>query len=180
MVKTRPGQFEIMMNLITFRKYAIEGCFLSSLILLEVLPFWKKLGVVPNFLSIVVYLWALYRPDLISRSVFILLGICRDAMMGYPLGVGIIELMVISMVVSLFRRYVLEKGFWAVFLGFVLFSIMDTVLFWSVLSLAKMEALPLSGIIRPIIANILFYPIISLASLKIQQLIDSYPKKAFG
>lgn len=88
--------------------------------------------------------------------------------------------MVISMVVSLFRRYVLEKGFWAVFLGFVLFSIMDTVLFWSALSLAKMEVLPLSGIIKPIIANILFYPIMSLASLKIQQLIDSYPKKAFG
>lgn len=80
-----------MMSLITLRKYAIEGCFLSSLILLEVLPFWKKLGVVPNFLSIVVYLWALYRPDLMSRSVFIFLGICRDAMMGYPLGSGLLS-----------------------------------------------------------------------------------------
>jgi rod shape-determining protein MreD len=169
-----------MMNVVNIRKCFIEFCFLSSLILLGVLPFWKKLGVVPNFLSIVIYLWTLYRPDLMSRRIFIILGICRDATMGYPLGVGIIELMMISCVVNLFRRHVLEKGFWAVFLGFMLFTVMNTLLFWGVLTLAKGGMLPLSRIIRPILANILFYPIMSILSLKIQRLIDQYPKKAFG
>lgn len=158
------------------RQCFIECIFLSSLIVLAIFPFWKSLGVVPNFLSIVIYLWTLYRPDLISRRLFIVLGICRDGIMGYPLGVGIIELMIVSMIAQIFRRYVLEKGFWTVFLGFMVFTFLNNLLFWSVINLSNEGGISILSMARPILANMLFYPIISLLSLKVQHLIDTPAK----
>ncbi len=169
-----------MTKLHNARQCFIECIFLSSLILLAILPFWKTLGVVPNFLSIVIYLWTLYRPDLISRRLFIILGICRDGIMGYPLGVGIIELMIVSMIARIFRRYVLEKGFWTVFLGFVVFTFLNTLLFWSVINLSNEGGISIISTVRPILANMLFYPIISLLSLKVQHLIDTPAKGRFS
>ena len=168
-----------MMHTLDIRKYLIEISFFLSLILLGLFPFWKSLGVVPNFLSIVVYLWTLYRPDLMSRRMFILLGICRDAVMAYPLGIGILELVIISMIAKLFRRYVLERGFWVVFSGFILFTVIDNFLLWGILSWTKNQVLPTSGAIRPILVNILIYPMMSLVSLKIQHIIDTSGRKVF-
>lgn len=159
------------------RKYLIEISFMSLLILLAILPFWKTLGVVPDFLSIVIYLWTVYRPDLMSRRLFIILGICRDGIMMYPLGVGIIQFMIVSMIAQIFRRYVLEKGFWTVLMGFVIFTTLNTLLYWGVLNLSDDRSIPILSTIRHIFANILFYPLVSLLSIKVQQIIDTPTKK---
>jgi rod shape-determining protein MreD len=155
------------------RRLIIEFLFLSSLMLLTLLPLWKDLGVVPNFMSVVIYLWAIYRPDLLSRRLFIVLGICRDAMMGYPIGVGVLELLLMISLTKSFRRYVLEKKFGAIFWGYLLFTTLSNGLLWGLLSAMRGHFLPFMGALKPILLNGLAYPILCRLSFSVQQKIDA-------
>lgn len=155
-----------------FQCRIIEFLFLFGLLLLSLIPIWHDLGVVPNFLSVVIYLWIIYRPDLVSLKSFILLGICQDAIMGYPIGVGALEIILLLSIAQPFRRYVLKKNFWVVLLGYAVFTTFNSFLFWLILSTTRGHLLPLTGAIKPIVLNILSYPVLCQLSLNIQQKIN--------
>ncbi len=166
-------------KILNFRRLATAFFFLSGLIMVSLLPFWREIGVVPNFISVVVYLWTIYRPDLVSRKLFILLGICRDATMGYPIGVSVLELLLIISLTSPFRRFVIEKNFRIVFIGYVLFTTLSNCLFWLILSATKGYLLPFTGALKPIIFNLLAYPLMCQISLHMQQRIDRIKMQGF-
>lgn len=155
------------------KRYLVEFMFLSGLLLFGLFPIWQKIGGVPNSLSVVIYLWTIYRPDLMSRRLFVVLGICRDAAMGYPIGIGVLELILVLSIARPFRRYVLAKSFWIVFLGYVAFTALSNILFWLILSATKGYMLPFVGAIKTIIFNVFSYPILCNLSLEMQQKIDS-------
>lgn len=159
-------------RILHFQCRTIEFLFLFGLLLLSLIPIWHNLGVAPDFLSVVIYLWIIYRPDLVSLKLFILLGICQDAIMGYPIGVGVLEIILLLSIAQPFRRYVLKKNFWIVFLGYAVFTTFNSYLFWLILSATRGYLLPLTGSIKPIIFNILSYPVLCQLSLNIQQKIN--------
>jgi rod shape-determining protein MreD len=162
---------------VLIKRYLVEFIFLSGLFLLGVMPLWQKIGVVPNFGSVVIYLWTIYRPDLMSRRLFVILGICRDATMGYPIGIGVLELILVVSITRLFRRYVLQKSFWTVFWGYAVFTTLSNCLFWLILSATKGYILPFTGALKPILFNLLAYPILCEVSLTMQQKIDGMRSK---
>ncbi len=159
-------------KILSFRRLIVAFLFLSGLLLISLVPFWKDIGVVPNFISVVVYLWTIYRPDLVSHKLFVVLGICRDATMGYPIGVSVLELLLIISITRPFRRYVLDKNFRIVFVGYVIFTALSNCLFWVILSATKGYLLPFTGALKPIVFNLLAYPILCQLSLSMQQRID--------
>lgn len=159
------------------QRLVVEFVFLAGILLLSLLPFWQKIGAAPNFLSVVIYLWAVYRPDLMSMRLFIILGICRDALLSYPLGVSVLQFILLITLTQALRKYVLDRSFWIVFCGYALFTLVNNFAFWGILSLTKGHFLPLTGALSPILIDFLAYPLMCQVSLAMQHKLDNLRQK---
>ena len=95
-----------------WRVFGITLTSFLSLVLLSLLPHWSKLGFCPNFLSMLLYLWILYRPDLISTRLIAIVGLLRDSLFAYPLGISVIELIMLQTVTQMLRWLVVGCSFW--------------------------------------------------------------------
>lgn len=147
--------------------------FFLGLLMANLLPAWSLLGVAPNFMSVLVYLWTVYRPDLTSRQLYIILGLIRDGLFGYPLGVSVFEILLIVSITNLLRRYVLGKSYWVIFLGYGIFSILSHSLIWGILSWVKATILPYEVALKTTLLNLLIYPLMCQISIYMQARIDS-------
>lgn len=153
--------------------------FLLILLMLSLLPCWSYLGIIPNFVSVILYLWTIYRPDLNSRRLYIVLGIVRDGLFGYPLGLSIIEILLLVSTTNLLRRYILNKSYWIVYAGYGIFISLSHLFIWATLSCLKGVMLPFDVVINSSIFNILSYPLFCHLSVPLQNRIDSLGKRAF-
>ena len=124
-------------------------------------------------MSILIYLWAVYRPDLTSRRLYIILGLTRDGLFGYPMGVSVFEILLIVSITNLLRRYVVGKSYWIIFSGYGVFSILSHSLLWGILSWVKGTVLPYEVVIKTTLLNMLIYPVMCQLSIYMQRRIDS-------
>lgn len=147
--------------------------FFLFLLMLNLLPAWSFLGVFPNLLSVIIYLWAVYRPDLTYRRLYIMLGLIRDGLFGYPLGVSVFEILLIVGITDAVRRYVLGRSYWVIWLGYGLFSIISNTLIWGLLSWVKGTILPYTVALNTTLVNLLIYPIMCQLSIMVQRQFDA-------
>lgn len=167
---------------ISARDICQQGVILSFLLvflLLSLLPCWSYLGIIPNFISVFLYLWTIYRPDLNSRRLYVILGIVRDGLFGYPLGLSIVEILILVSITNLLRRYILNKSYGVVYLGYAVFIASSHFFTWATLSCLKGTLLPYEVAINSSIFNILSYPFFCQLSIPLQNRVDIVGKKVF-
>lgn len=162
---------ESLLDKISFRALFITGFFIS-LSLASFLPIWTALEFCPNLFIMMLYLWLVYRPDLVSLRVLAVVGGIQDGLHGHPLGVSLLEISLLFAFCQFLRRVILEKSFGSIFMGYVAYLLVYTTVKWLILSCFKQEWLSLVPMIRVMVFSLLVYPLVCELSVKIQYYID--------
>ncbi len=74
----------------------------------------------PFFTVIIIYYWAIYRPNLLSPAYIFALGLIYDLILGYPVGIHAILFITAQWIISDQRLYFLGQSFLVTCLGFSL------------------------------------------------------------
>ncbi len=155
-------------------KPTVISCLLVALSLISFLPIWTHLGFSPNFFVMVLYLWLIYRPDLIQFWGLMMVGLIQDGLYGYPLGISILGILQLIFFAKIFRKLILRKSFGFVFCGYIAYLLVYSITKWAVLSIFKQEWLPVLPILNFIGFSILTYPVVCQISLSLQKYIDRH------
>ncbi|WP_156962079.1 hypothetical protein [Candidatus Paracaedibacter symbiosus] len=118
------------------------------------------------------YLWLVYRPDLIQLRGLILVGLFQDALYGYPLGISIFEILLLYALIQAFRRYILQESFGFIFAGYAAYLLIYSHMKWFILSYFKGEWLSYTPLLKFMGFSLLIYPAVCSLSLAIQKYID--------
>lgn len=155
-------------------KLIVVLCLFIGLSLISFIPLWTHLGFCPNFFVMVLYLWLIYRPDLIQFWGLMVVGLIQDGLYGYPLGVSILEILQLVFFAKIFRKLILQKSFGFVFGGYIAYLLVYSFAEWGILSSFKQEWLPIRPILNFIGFSILTYPVVCQISLFLQKYIDRH------
>lgn len=155
-------------------KFLVVPVLFIGLILVSFIPIWTDLGFCPNFYVMMLYLWLIYRPDIIQVRGLVIVSLVQDGLYGYPLGISIVEMMPLFLFAKMFRRLILQKSFGFVFCGYVAYLFVFSLVKWLVLSTFKQEWLPALPIFNLIIFSVLVYPMVCHISLVLQKYIDRH------
>lgn len=155
-------------------KPTVVSCLLVGLSLISFIPIWTHLGFCPNFFVMVLYLWLIYRPDLIQFWGLMVVGLSQDGLYGYPLGVSILGILQLIFFAKIFRKLILQKSFGFVFCGYIAYLLVYSITQWGILSFFKQEWLPVFPILNFIGFSILTYPVVCQISLSLQKYIDRH------
>ena len=117
--------------------------------------------VAPNLALMVVFYWAIYRPDLFPAAVAFAIGLVQDALMGTPMGLNALVLLAVHGVVTTQRRFFQGKAFAVIWWAFGFVSLGAGFLGWLVM-VAFSAALidPLPGIFA-VLLTIALYPLMT-------------------
>jgi len=157
-------------------KAIVVFCLLMMLVFLPLIPGWSSLGFSPDFLVMMLYLWLVYRPDLIQFPGLVIIGLIQDGLYGYPLGISIFEIMLLLLFTQFLRHFILHRSFGFIFAGYVAYLLIHSTIEWIILSCFKHEWLSLMPMLKVTIFSLLVYPVVCHLSLSIQKYIDSYIK----
>lgn len=157
-------------------KALIVFCLFMTLVFLSFIPGWSRLGFCPNFFIMMLYLWLVYRPDLIQLPGLVITGLIQDGLYGYPLGMSILEIMLLFLFAQFLRRFVLERSFGFIFAGYVAYLFTYSSIKWFILSCFKHEWLSLIPMLKVTGFSLLAYPVVCSLSLSLQRYIDRYVK----
>ncbi len=155
-------------------KPTVVSCLLVGLSLISFIPVWTHLGFCPNFFVMVLYLWLIYRPDLIQFGGLMVVGLIQDGLYGYPLGLSIFGILQLIFFAKIFRKLILQKSFGFVFCGYIAYLLVYSITNWGILSFLKQEWLPVLPILNFIGFSILTYPVVCQISLFLQKYIDRH------
>ena len=155
-------------------KFLVAPVLFLGLILISFIPIWTYLGFCPNFFVMVLYLWLIYRPDLIQSPSVVGVSLVQDGLYGYPLGISVLEILPLFLFTRLFRRLILHKSFGSVFCGYVVYLFIFSFTKWVILSLFKYKCLPVFPLLKLIGFSILVYPLVCQMSVALQKYIDRH------
>lgn len=155
-------------------KFLVAPVLFLGLVLFSFLPVWGYLGFCPNFFIMVLYLWLIYRPDLIQLPSIVFVSLIQDGLYGYPLGVSLIEILPLFFFTQYFRRLILQKSFGSVFCGYVGYLIIFSLTRWGILSFFKGQWLPIFPLLQSVGFSLLVYPLVCHLSIALQKYIDRH------
>lgn len=115
--------------------------------------------VAPAVVLMSVYHWTVYRPDLLPPIVVFSVGIVQDLLTGAPFGTGPLTLLLVHLVVSSQRRFLLGKTFPIVWWGFGLVATGTFVILWAAGSALTGALLDLRAAAFKCLLTIAFYPL---------------------
>jgi len=117
--------------------------------------------VAPNLTLMVVFYWAIYRPDLFPAAVAFAIGLVQDALMGTPMGLNALVLLAVYGVVTTQRRFFQGKSFAVIWSAFLFVAFAAGFLGWLVM-VAFGAALidPMPGIFAALL-TIVIYPLVT-------------------
>jgi rod shape-determining protein MreD len=115
----------------------------------------------PALMLMVVYHWAIYRPDLLPPSAVFLIGVAHDLLAGGLPGVTALLLLLARAVVVRYRRWFPDRSFPFVWGGFTLLTAAAMLGLWILHSLLEVEAVELRSSIFRAILTISLFPIAS-------------------
>ncbi len=115
----------------------------------------------PAFMLMVVYHWAIYRPDLLPPFAVFLIGIARDLLSGGLPGVTVLVLLLARAVVLRYRQWFRDRSFPFVWGGFTLLATAAMLGLWMLHSLLEMEAVEFRTTIFRGILTIALFPVAS-------------------
>jgi rod shape-determining protein MreD len=118
-------------------------------------------AVAPNLALLVVFYWAVYRPDLFPPAVAFAVGLIQDALMGTPLGLNALVLLSVHGVVVTQRRFFQGKSFAVIWWAFSIIAFGAAFLGW-LLIMALNGALidPLPGVFA-VLLTVAVHPLVT-------------------
>jgi rod shape-determining protein MreD len=87
-------------------------------------------AIAPNFALMVVFYWAIYRPDLFPAILAFATGLFQDALMGTPVGLNALLLLFVHGVVVTQRRFFQGKSFAVVWSAFSVITLGASIIGW--------------------------------------------------
>jgi rod shape-determining protein MreD len=115
----------------------------------------------PAFMLMVVYHWAIYRPDLLPPLAVFLIGVAHDLLAGGVLGVTALLLLLARAVVMRYRRWFPDRTFPFVWGSFSLLAAVAMLGLWMLDSLLQAEAVEFQSTVFRAILTISLFPIAS-------------------
>lgn len=114
--------------------------------------------ITPPIALMIIFYWAVYRPDLVGPVSVGLLGFIQDAISGTPLGMNaLVFLIAYSSVVSQ-RQLFLAHGFFILWWGFMLTALLAGFFAWVINSATQLSMIPFDAVLYQAIAGIALFP----------------------
>jgi len=133
------------------------------LVLLEAvplsLPFPTAVAVAPSFVLIALFFWTVYRPELVPAVVVFAAGLLLDVVSGAPLGINTLVLLLVCGGVRSQRRFLVDKPFAVVWLGFLIAAIYAGVLYWVLYAIIHGTLPYADRLIAQLSVTVLIYPL---------------------
>jgi len=139
-------------------------CLLMLLVMLgvDLLPFWPTLSIFPAVPLIGIFYLFIFRPDVMTLEILVLLGIIQDGIYGYPLGLSILSNLLLYGLLFTQRRFIDKQSFlflWGAFAGFALIAY---ALHWGLVSFARGEVLSYTSRLTGLALTITLFPPMSV------------------
>lgn len=115
-------------------------------------------AIAPNIALMVVFYWAIYRPDLFPAALAFAVGLIQDALMGTPMGMNALMLLCVHGVVVTQRRFFQGKTFAVVWSAFSIITLGAAILGWILaMGLSGTLLAPWPGLFAMLL-TVAFYP----------------------
>lgn len=153
--------------------FVLFFAFILSLVALPV-PVMGEIR--PYFLLTVIYYWSVFRPTLVPVWLCFLVGLGQDIVGMYPLGMHALIYILLRMIISDQRRFLIGQTYitgWAVF---SLVCVLAAGLKWVMVAFTQ-EGLPaLSPLMAESVFTILIYPVMSFCLIMLHRLLPPPPR----
>ncbi len=128
-------------------------------VLFGVLPWSSAYSFAPAFALIVVFYWALHRPELLPPAVVFGLGLIHDALSGEPLGLTALALLIAYGTVRSQRRHLIDKPLVVSWFAFATVAIAYAGLLWIVAALRAGIVIDAAPAFMQAFVSVVLYPI---------------------
>jgi rod shape-determining protein MreD len=114
----------------------------------------------PSLVFAAVFYWVLYRPDLMPPPVAFVLGLVADTLSGAPIGVHAATFVAVHAVLIKQRRFIVEKSFVIVWLGFALVALGGFSLLWILTSIFYATPMEPMGVLFQTWTTVVSFPLV--------------------
>jgi rod shape-determining protein MreD len=126
--------------------------------------------IITSFSIINIFYWCVFYPESLPYWFLFLLGILQDSLVGKPIGLSSFLYIIFALILMSKHRILSKNSFSAVWLGFIMYSGVITVLEWVVMSLYSGRALPIKELSIGWCLACLAYPIMHFFLSRIYRL----------
>jgi rod shape-determining protein MreD len=126
-------------------------------------------AVAPAFGVMVVYCWAVWRPESLPYTGVFVAGLLEDLIRGTPLGAGALALLAVQGFVWAQQRLLHSRGFEVPWLGFAFTSLIAAIVAWGAIAFAYKTAIsPWPGAIQYAL-TVAAFPVVALLLMRIER-----------
>jgi rod shape-determining protein MreD len=129
--------------------------------------------ITPDFAIMVVFYWAVHRPDSIPAPAVFVLGMVSDMLGGSTFGVGVLVLLIAYWVTRSQRRHFIDRPFFVVWWGFSMVSGSAMLLVWIIVCLVSVQIVDPTPALFSYLVGLGLYPAVSQLFTGTQRLADS-------
>ncbi len=142
-----------------------------GLVLLSVVPMPLPgfAPIVPAFALMSIYLWAIYRPNLLPLSAVFTLGLLYDLLTGAPVGLFAVVFLTVYGVALTQRRFIAGKSFFIYWFGFAIIGFGAAIESWALASLWHLTLLDTQAVFFQYLVSLGIFPLVAWIFLKWQQ-----------
>lgn len=149
---------------------SILACTLLSVI---VMPF-PYFGSVSPLLSITaIYIWAIYRPDLVRPSTVFIVGILNDCIHNYPIGLSALIMVALYQLTVMQRRLLSNFGFRLVWICFAIAIFVYILAMWLMMCMINTQWITPVPLIIQALLTIAIFPVPSFILLALHKFVLS-------
>lgn len=156
------GVYEIIEKI---GRFAVPYIIIYILFILNVIFIPASEGGIGNIALVMmaIYYWSIYRPTLLPPFLVFVIGVCFDAISGWPIGLSSLIFLIVRQSVSGQRLFLTGQPFPIVWLGFSGALAIAILTQWGIFSLINFQALPIISLGTSWLVSVFMFPLISLA-----------------
>lgn len=158
---------------------AVPGLSTLVFVLLGVVPLHLPVfGPISPLLALIpLYYWAIHRPDLMTFTLAFAVGLIHDALVGAPLGIHSLVYLVCYWTAFSQRRFLAGKGFFVLWWGMLLVSMLAVGLEWLAFSAFYLRPMPLEPMAFRALLTTALFPLIGGLMIHIHRLMLYQPNR---
>jgi rod shape-determining protein MreD len=134
-------------------------------------------NVTPYFVLIIIYYWAIYRPNIMPTIFVFVLGIVFDLVLNYPLGIHAILFIAASLLIKRQRLFFLGQSYIIVWIGFAFSCLATLIVEYLFFFLLSGTFSSLRSLFGSLIITILFFPLVTLLFSFINRILPDTSQK---
>lgn len=140
----------------------IPVVFTTLAVLMTMVPFGLSSAVLapPSFGLVAVFLWAVYRPDLLPPAVVFAMGLLQDLLWGGPLGLWAFVFLASYLLSETQRLVLIGQGFGFMWAGFGMVAGVAGILSWLAASAYYGQFVPLVPVLVQAVLSLAVFPLI--------------------